>query len=72
MFFYIAYMPKGMIINFNKFDDYSYGFYIYAFPIQQSVVSIFPEISVSDMVVFSSVLTFVMAFFLGIVLKKYF
>lgn len=29
---------------FNKFD-YSYGFYIYAFPIQQTIIYLYPKIS---------------------------
>ena len=31
--FSIAYIPKGRIRKFNDFGDYSYGFYIYAFPV---------------------------------------
>ncbi len=31
---------------FNK-ADYSYGFYIYAFPVQQSIIYLFPEISIT-------------------------
>jgi len=42
---YLAYIPKGKIRNFNKFGDYSYGLYIYAFPIQQSVIALNPNIS---------------------------
>lgn len=42
---YFALLPKGKIRNFNKLGDYSYGVYIYAFPIQQSIVAIEPGIS---------------------------
>lgn len=34
-----------VLLLFNKFD-YSYGFYIYAFPVQQSLIYLYPNISV--------------------------
>lgn len=34
---YLALVPKGAIRNFNRVGDYSYGFYIFAFPIQQLI-----------------------------------
>lgn len=36
--FWCAYVPKGAIRAFNRLGDYSYGIYIYAFPIQGLVV----------------------------------
>lgn len=42
---YAAYVPGGLLRGFNKFDDYSYGMYIYAFPIQQLLVSLQPGLS---------------------------
>lgn len=33
-----------ILLLFNKFD-YSYGFYIYAFPVQQSILYLYPNIS---------------------------
>jgi len=35
----IAYIPKGKILNYNKLGDYSYGMYIYAWPIQQTLAT---------------------------------
>ena len=35
---YLAYVPGGFIRNYNRFGDYSYGTYIYAFPAQQAAV----------------------------------
>ncbi len=32
--FWLAYVPGGMIRSYNRLGDYSYGIYIYAFPIQ--------------------------------------
>ena len=40
---HLAYLPSGKIRSFNKFGDYSYGVYIYAFPIQQSIVALSPK-----------------------------
>lgn len=33
--FWIAYVPRGLVLNFNRLGDYSYGVYIYHFPIEQ-------------------------------------
>ncbi|MDF2365953.1 acyltransferase [Sneathiella sp.] len=35
--FLLAFLPVGKIRGYNRFGDYSYGIYIYAFPIQQLV-----------------------------------
>jgi len=42
--FAFSYLPAGKIRNFNRLGDYSYGLYIYAFPVQQVVVSLAPEV----------------------------
>lgn len=36
--FWCAYVPKGAIRAFNRLGDYSYGIYVYAFPLQGLVV----------------------------------
>lgn len=36
---YFAYINWGPARRFNQFGDYSYGLYIYAFPVQQSLVA---------------------------------
>lgn len=60
--FYIAYVPSGVIRNFNKTGDYSYGIYIYAFPVQQSMAAIIPDISVSTMILLAFPVTFMLSF----------
>ncbi len=60
--FYLAYIPKGTIRRFNQFGDYSYGLYIYAFPIQQSIAALFPHIAALEMALLAFVVTFLLAF----------
>ena len=38
--FVFAYLPSGAVRQFNRLGDYSYGLYIYAFPIQQIIVTL--------------------------------
>jgi peptidoglycan/LPS O-acetylase OafA/YrhL len=61
MVFYLAYVPSGKVRQFNRTGDYSYGIYIYAYPVQQSVVAVFPEVSVGMMVVLSFVVTLILS-----------
>ncbi|MBK1888679.1 acyltransferase [Undibacterium sp. 14-3-2] len=60
---FFAFVPTGIIRKFNNLGDYSYGTYIYAFPFQQSIAAICPEISVTKLALSSLVATLVMAFF---------
>jgi peptidoglycan/LPS O-acetylase OafA/YrhL len=55
--FYLAYVPSGKIRSFNKLGDYSYGIYIYAFPVQQTVAATFKGISVFPMLFISFFIT---------------
>lgn len=57
MVFYLAYVPSGNIRNFNKVGDYSYGIYIYAFPVQQSIAALVANVTVATMVILSFVVT---------------
>ena len=58
---YVSYIPKGVIRRYNALGDYSYGAYIYAFPVQQAIVSLVPGITVMPMLVLSSVFTLTLA-----------
>lgn len=62
LIFYIAYIPNGIIRNYNRMGDYSYGMYIYAFPIQQSVAATLPNASVTLMIIISFPLVFCLSF----------
>ncbi|NUS61166.1 MAG: acyltransferase [Lysobacter sp.] len=39
---WLAYVPGGFLRQFNRLGDYSYGVYIYAFPVQQALIASFP------------------------------
>ena len=40
---HLAYIPGGRIRAVNNWGDYSYGVYIYAFPVQQTLALLFPS-----------------------------
>ncbi len=58
LLFYLAYVPSGIIRKYNQLGDYSYGVYIYAFPVQRSFAVLIPGITVSQMVFISTIVTF--------------
>lgn len=53
---FVAYIPKGWILNFNKLGDYSYGMYIFAFPVQQSL-SYWTDVGFLGMVFWATLIT---------------
>ncbi len=59
--FYLAYVPAGFIRKYNQFGDYSYGIYIYAFPVQQSVAALIPGVTVPQMILITTAATFPLA-----------
>jgi peptidoglycan/LPS O-acetylase OafA/YrhL len=59
--FYLAYIPAGVIRKYNAVGDYSYGVYIYAFPVQQSVIALIPGISVFALTALSASVTLLLA-----------
>ncbi len=52
----LAYLPRGRVLAFNKVGDYSYGMYIFAFPVQQSL-SHWTDIGFWGMVFWATVIT---------------
>ncbi len=53
----LAYIPGGRVRSFNAYGDFSYGVYIYAFPIQQTLAQVFPALSLFVMITLSGLLT---------------
>ena len=41
--FYLAFLQHPWLVSFRSMPDYSYGIYIYAFPVQQFVEDLMPE-----------------------------
>jgi peptidoglycan/LPS O-acetylase OafA/YrhL len=68
--FYVAYAPRGFVRRFNGVSDFSYGIYIYAFPIQQTVVAIAPGISALSLFMWSGLATFAFAMLSWFVVEK--
>ena len=54
---FLAHTPSVLFRKYNKIGDYSYGIYIYAWPVQQSIVSLLPNISVTLIILYSSLIT---------------
>ena len=46
--YYMAFVPQGPTLYYNRAGDYSYGIYIYAFPVQQIFVHYFPKFSAAQ------------------------
>lgn len=67
---FLAYMPKGPIRLFNRLGDYSYGLYIYAFPIQQMVVSFFGNMTPIELFNFSFPITLILSILSWGVIEK--
>ncbi len=59
--FYIAYKPAGNIRQYNRLGDYSYGVYIYAYPVQQSIATLMPNITITGMIIISIMITILLA-----------
>ncbi|MGC9957203.1 acyltransferase family protein [Roseiarcus sp.] len=54
---HLAYLPKGRVLAFNDWGDCSYGVYIYAFPIQQTLAFLFPGMPLIAMILVSAAIT---------------
>jgi peptidoglycan/LPS O-acetylase OafA/YrhL len=59
---YLALVPAGWVRAFNRIGDYSYGIYIYAFPVQQGIATLWHGITPMPMFATSFVVTFAFAF----------
>jgi peptidoglycan/LPS O-acetylase OafA/YrhL len=51
---HVVYVPGGRIRRFNDWGDYSYGVYIYAFPVQQTLAFLFPVMTLAAMMASSA------------------
>jgi peptidoglycan/LPS O-acetylase OafA/YrhL len=58
---WIAYVPGGAIRKYNRLGDFSYGLYIWAFPVQQAMVSLSPGIGPGRHILYSTAITLIFA-----------
>jgi peptidoglycan/LPS O-acetylase OafA/YrhL len=58
---FLAYVPAGLVRAYNRVGDYSYGTYIYAFPIQQSISATLDAPGPLEMLAFALPLTLLVA-----------
>lgn len=70
--FTTAYLLKGKILMFNRIGDYSYGIYLYAFPIQQTIEHMEPDLSILEMIFYSSCFTILFSIFSWHLIEKKF
>ena len=68
--FALAFLLKGPILAFNKLGDFSYGLYIYAWPIQQCLVAAIPGIHPLNLFVLAFLMTLVPAVISWFVIEK--
>lgn len=61
--FLASYLPSGRIRNYNKLGDYSYGIYIYAFPVQQTLVFAIGPLTPSENIMLAAPITLILAVF---------
>jgi len=54
---YLAYTTNHIVLNFNKFGDYSYGLYIWAFPVQQIIAYHITNITPLEMFFYTFIAT---------------
>ncbi|MFT4647059.1 MAG: peptidoglycan/LPS O-acetylase OafA/YrhL [Glaciecola sp.] len=67
---YLAYIPGGPLRLFNKLGDYSYGLYIYAFPVQQIVAHLKPGVGVWEMFCTATAATLILSIASWYLLEK--
>jgi len=60
---FLACRPVGVLRGFNRLGDYSYGVYLYAFPVQQTIAFLVLGVGVWEMVFLSSIITLFLAIF---------
>ncbi len=47
---HLAFLPSGPLRRYNGVGDYSYGIYIFAFPIQQAAMACWPQLSATELI----------------------
>jgi peptidoglycan/LPS O-acetylase OafA/YrhL len=50
---WLAFVPAGWLRTYNRLGDYSYGLYVYAYPVQQTLAHFLPGIGVAAHLLFA-------------------
>lgn len=56
-----VYLPKGWLLYYNQLGDYSYGVYIYAWPVKQVLIALLPGITLAGLLLSASLITLLLA-----------
>jgi peptidoglycan/LPS O-acetylase OafA/YrhL len=68
---YLGQLPIKQLYNIgDKYGDYSYGLYIYAWPVQQTIAHFMSRISPTKMFALSLSTTFILAYFSWWLIEK--
>jgi peptidoglycan/LPS O-acetylase OafA/YrhL len=70
MLFYLGFLPTGRLQNFARYGDYSYGIYLYGFPVQQLLIARFPSLTPPALFFFALFLSFLFALFSWRIVEK--
>ena len=65
-----AYLPTGKILKYNKLGDFSYGTYIYAWPIQQTLAITILSITPYEMMFMAFLITLLLAILSWYIIEK--
>jgi peptidoglycan/LPS O-acetylase OafA/YrhL len=57
----LAYHPRAQAPSFNRGGDYSYGLYVYAFPVQQLIVHLVPGLTTIELLIPAFAVTLALA-----------
>lgn len=58
---WLAYVPRGFLLQYNRLGDFSYGTYIFAHPVQQTLVQLDPDMGAAANVALALPVTLVLA-----------
>ena len=67
---WLAYVPKGFVLNYNRLGDLSYGTYIFAFPAQQTLLYLKPDMSAFENVAIALPVTLCLALASWLLVEK--